>query len=146
MREVAAKAERPVRKPAVPAPRPPVVKPAHRIDAPGALTSVGLPALELLSSSESAGHGYRTVEGEVKNLSDRSLAGVEVLVTWYDLRGEWVGGDEALVESNPLPAGGTTRFRVITRAHPAMASYALSFKPIVGEVLLTRGAVPSPSA
>ena len=118
--DLSPRADRPVE--AAPFARPP----ASAAPAPGS------PEVELLSSRESHGYGYHRVEGEVKNLADRALEHIEVVIEWYTASDEFITRDEAMFETDPIPPGQTASYRVMTPSAVAMAAYRLTFKPTFG--------------
>ena len=81
-----------------------------------------------MSARDLREYGYETVEGEVRNLTGRALPDVEVVVQWYTDNDALIAIEEALIEVNPIPAGHTCPFKVLTKANPAMARYSLAFK------------------
>ncbi|MBI2865706.1 MAG: hypothetical protein HYX94_14250 [Chloroflexi bacterium] len=87
---------------------------------------------ELLASSGLKSYGFVTVEGQVKNVRGASLRNVESLVQWYTNSGQFVKSDSALIEYNPILAGQTSPFTVISTDNPAMTKYSVSFKELIG--------------
>lgn len=73
------------------------------------------PQLGLLSS-----RGYKSsishmnVEGQVRNITDKSLKSIQVVVQWFDKNGNFVTSDEALIEYNPILPGQTSPFEVLS--------------------------------
>jgi hypothetical protein len=88
--------------------------------------------LELLSSRGYNEYGYHHVEGEVKNLSGRSLENVAVDVSWYTKDDRFITSDDALIEYNPLLPGQTSPFKSLVRSNPEMSKYTVSFKKLFG--------------
>jgi hypothetical protein len=76
------------------------------------------PQIELLSSSGHEESGYLIVEGEVRNLTDRNLDRVAVIVTWYTADETMVTSDESLIEYNPILPGQTSPYKSMTRGNP----------------------------
>jgi hypothetical protein len=70
-------------------------------------------------------HGYRVVEGRVKNASDRAVQRVEIAVDWRSASGALLARETAMIGQAAVPPGGTSSFRVLTKSHPALASYSL---------------------
>lgn len=99
--------------------------------------------LALLSShgSDDGGH-YATIEGEVKNISDRPLRDVTVVASWYTSDRTFVTSDQALTTFNPILPGQTSPFRVISTRNPAMARYVLAFRELAGPMISTRDDEP----
>jgi len=98
--------------------------------------------LEILSWHWSRTHSgdYVKIEGEVKNISDRNLRGVEALVSFYTSDGTFITSGDAFVEFNPILPGQKSPFSVMERYNPAMAMArtTLQFKFFAGELILTR--------
>jgi hypothetical protein len=93
--------------------------------------------LALLSSRGYETYGYYIVEGQVKNLTDRSLENVTAVATWYDRNGQFISSDDALIEYNPLLPGQTAPFKTMTRGNPEMKRFSVEFKHLFGGRLVT---------
>jgi len=91
--------------------------------------------LEILAKRGYEEHGYHKVEGEVKNISSRSLDNVKVVVTWYAADGTFVKSDDALIDFRPLLPGQTSPFSSLTSTNPAMAKFSVQFATFGGTVL-----------
>jgi hypothetical protein len=89
--------------------------------------------LHLLSSEGTIGeYGYNTVEGQIENISNQPIKNIEAVVTWFDKDGKFISSDSALVEYNPLLAGQTSPFKVMTRTNPEMKRFQVEFKELLG--------------
>ena len=94
------------------------------------------PELELLSKSGTIGeYGYSFVEGQVKNISGRSLEHVQAVVSWYTAGDEFITSDSALIEYDPLLPEQVSPFKVGTRTNPEMKRYRVEFKQLMGGTL-----------
>ena len=88
--------------------------------------------LELLAVSGSWQYGYATVEGQVKNISGKSLQNVAAVAEWYIADGQFITSDTALIEYNPVLAGQSSPFKVISTHNLAISKYRISFKSLFG--------------
>jgi hypothetical protein len=77
---------------------------------------------------ERTSSSYSELAGEVTNLSSSSLRRVQVVVTYYTADKTFITSDSALIEYDPLLAGQTSPFSVLTRFNPAIASCTIDFK------------------
>ena len=114
---------------AEPAPRVaplPVPLPAARVPAPREREALAAAAAVLVVEEVTASehHGYRVVEGRVKNASDRTVQRVEIAVDWKSASGALLARETAMIGQAAVPPGGTSSFRVLTKSHPALASYS----------------------
>lgn len=106
----------------------PVATPAPLpLPAPVAVSD-GPQGLELVAVRETQFYGYRFVEGEIKNVSNRVLENLEVTVRWYVSQGALLATEAAVIDAGALQTGRTVSFRVLTKSSPGMASYSLLFK------------------
>lgn len=96
------------------------------------------PMLALLSASCSSRYGFNTCEGAVKNLSDRRLSNVEVVILWSDANGVTQSSDEALIAYNPLLPGQESPWEVVGTTNPALNRYRVQFKELLGGTISTR--------
>lgn len=97
------------------------------------------PKLELLSSrGYQSSIGHMTVEGQVKNITDKNLRRVQVVVQWYDKDGNFITSDEALIDYNPILPRQTSPFDVITTYNPQMENYTVNFKEFFGTTINTK--------
>jgi hypothetical protein len=103
----------------------------------GASTST--PQLALLSTRgyETEGGGYYVVEGQVQNVSTKSLDSIEAVSTWYAADGTLITSDSALIEYNPILPGQTSPFKTMSTANPKMSKYAVEFKAMFGSTIQT---------
>jgi len=88
--------------------------------------------LELLSWGWSKEHGYVTGEGQVKNISGKSLRNVQALATFYDSQGGFITTASAMIGYNPILAGQTSPFTVMETQNPAMKKASIEFKYLMG--------------
>ncbi len=94
-----------------------------------------VPPLELLASNGTIGHGYHTVEGQVKNVSSEPLDNVKVVVSWFTKDGTFVKKDDALIDYRPLLPGQTSPFSSMASSNPAMTGFRVEFTTFRGAVL-----------
>lgn len=78
------------------------------------------------------------MEGRVTNISDAALRNVTAVVTWYTEDGQFVTSDDALIEYNPILAGQTSPFEVMSGTNPAMKRFRVEFKELFGGTIRTR--------
>jgi uncharacterized protein YgiM (DUF1202 family) len=93
--------------------------------------------LRLESWSWSHGHGYATAEGQVTNVSERSLKNVTAVVTFKARDGTFITSDDALIDYNPLLPGQTSPWKVLTPYNPAMKKAYVEFKTLFGGTIRT---------
>lgn len=84
--------------------------------------------LDVIAVRDADVYGYRFVEGEVRNNTNRVLENLEVTVRWYLPSGTLMATDDAVFDAPSLAAGRTAAFKVLTKSRPGMASYTLLFK------------------
>lgn len=94
--------------------------------------------LELLSKMDDREYTFITVSGEVKNISGASIKNVTSVVSYYTASGELVKTADALIEYNPVLAGQTSPFKVMTTDNPAITKYSVSFKYLMGGTIRTK--------
>lgn len=73
---------------------------------------------------------------EIKNISDESLADVEIVKTLYTSKGKFFGAGRALIDKNPLLPGETSWFLVSVAREKDITRYKLSFRFLSGEDIL----------
>jgi hypothetical protein len=88
--------------------------------------------LELLSDRGTLDEYFATVEGQVKNISGQSLDSVLVVVSWYDASGGFITSDWSFIDYQPILAGQTSPFKVMTTKNPAMKKFSINFKEFAG--------------
>jgi len=71
-------------------------------------------------------------EGRVKNISNASIKGIQVVVSHLDKDGKFITSDSHFIEYNPILAGQISPFKVMTRYNPAMKKATLDFKKFGG--------------
>jgi hypothetical protein len=84
--------------------------------------------LELLDWHWVIDQDYAITEGEVRNISNETLADVAVKVVFYDSDQRFIRSEENLIAFNPISAGQTSLFRVKTIYNPVMTSAGIEFK------------------
>lgn len=89
--------------------------------------------LQLISWRWSTAHGYVTVEGQVKNISDKSIENAQAVATLYTSGGEFITSSDALIEYNPVLPGQTSPFKVMVKHNPAMKKAGIDFKTLFGK-------------
>lgn len=104
------------------------------------------PPLELQAASWHSEYGYAIFEGAVKNVSAKSLDGVEAVATFYDKDGGFITSDSAMVDYQPILPGQTTPFKVMGTWNPAMKSANVEFKHILGGTIACKEAPPKPKS
>lgn len=88
--------------------------------------------LELISMNCYKEYGYFYITGEVKNISGKSLENVEAVGSAYTEDGTFVKSDSALIEYDPILAGQTSPFEVVTTGNPAISKCKVEFKEFWG--------------
>ena len=90
------------------------------------------PELKILSKKGTIEYSFVIVEGQVQNISSARLEAVQAVVTHYDGNGNFVTSDSALIEYDPLLPGQTSPYKVHTRHNPAMKTFNVEFKRLLG--------------
>lgn len=94
------------------------------------------PKLKVLAYTWSREHGYITMEGQVKNLSDEPIDGLQAVGSFY--KGEtFVTSDSGMVEYQPLLPKQTSPFRVMLTDNPAIDGATVEFKTLFGGTINT---------
>lgn len=93
--------------------------------------------LQILSANSEIAYGYITIDGQVKNISSKSLQNVVAVVTYYTDEGTFVKSADALIDYNPVLAGQTSPFSVISTYNPAITTFSTSFKFLLGGTIPT---------
>lgn len=75
---------------------------------------------------------YVAAEGQVTNMSSRSLEHVEAVVTFKTETGEFITSESALIEFDPLLPGQTSPWRVLATWNPRMSKAHVEFKHLLG--------------
>jgi hypothetical protein len=96
--------------------------------------------LELQDWSWFQDNKYAVVEGYVKNISDKSLGSVQVVVWFEDEDGRIISSQHSLIEYNPILPGQTSPFFLITDFNPRMKTATIDFRGFSGETLPWRNA------
>lgn len=86
------------------------------------------PQLELVTYRWHSEHDFAILEGQVTNISSRSLEGVVAVATYYDADGGFLTSEETLIAYNPILPGQTSPFRVYTTLQEAMKDAKVDFK------------------
>ena len=95
------------------------------------------PQLALLSTRGYEQSLFHQVEGQVRNISDRPLENVAVLVTWLTASDEFITSDECLIDFNPILAGQTSTFSCLVTTNPEMSQFTVQFKTLFGGSIAT---------
>jgi hypothetical protein len=90
------------------------------------------PKLLLLSSGWRKEAGYAIVEGEVKNISDKPLQNIEIVVGFFTDDDRLISSADSLIEFNPILSGQKSPFRTSVPYNPAMAGVKIDFKELMG--------------
>jgi hypothetical protein len=101
-------------------------------DSPKAAPVPEEPKLLLLDWSWHQESGYAIVEGQVKNISDRSLENVQAVVEFYAEDKSFITSDDSLIEYKPLLPGQTSPFKVYASWNPRMTTANIDFKKLFG--------------
>ncbi|MBT4648976.1 zinc ribbon domain-containing protein [bacterium] len=94
--------------------------------------------LELLNFNCYWQYDYFHIEGQVKNISNKSLESVVAVGTAYTEDGEFVKSDDALIDYNPILAGQTSPFKVMMTHNPAITKCKVDFKEFWGGSIPTK--------
>jgi len=117
----------------------PVARPIARPIAPAPDTPPPKPVIKLHllhSYGYWEGGNYVYVQGEVKNISDESLADVEAVISVYTSEGKLFSSDSRLIDKNPLLPGQTSFFLVGTDGDETAKRYRLWFRFSSGDEIL----------
>lgn len=93
------------------------------------------PKLKLGSWRCYSEHGYYYVAGRVTNISDASLDNVTAVATFETKDGQFVKNDQAMADYQPIMAGQTSPFTVITTGNPAIARCRLAIQHLFGAAI-----------
>ena len=96
--------------------------------------------LELLDWHWVIDQDYAITEGEIRNISNDTLADVAVKVVFYDSDERFIRSEENLIAFNPILAGQTSLFRVKTIYNPVMTSAGIEFKFLSDGSIWTKSA------
>lgn len=97
------------------------------------------PDLEILASrGYQSSSSYMSVEGQVKNVSGKSIDRLAAVTTWFTKDDQFLASDSALVEYQPLLHGQTSPFKTITRRNPEMGGFRVEFKVLGGGTVTTK--------
>ena len=88
--------------------------------------------LKLRAMNCSIDYGYVTVEGTVTNLTSAPFASLVAVGLFFDGKGDFIKSDQGLVDYQPLLAGQTSPFKVITIGNPAIRRCNVTFKEFWG--------------
>ncbi len=94
--------------------------------------------LELLNYNCYKQSDYFITEGQVKNISGKSIESVEAVVTAYTEDGKFVKSGSALIGYNPIMAGQTSPFKVMIRDNPEIKKCKVDFKEFWGSEIPTK--------
>jgi hypothetical protein len=96
------------------------------------------PSLALLSARSERTTGHVAVRGEVRNITAQQLERTLVTVTWRDENGQFITSGVALIDEDPILAGDTSPFEVVSTWTRQMATYDVRFTTLRGEYLASR--------
>jgi hypothetical protein len=71
---------------------------------------------------------YVTIRGEIKNASDSSIKGLDIVVTLRTADGTFVTSDDGMPDYETILPGQTSPFHVLIRHNPAVRTADLSLK------------------
>lgn len=91
--------------------------------------------LELLDYENIREYGFITVKGEVKNISDKRLENILVVIYYFDENDEFIKTAEALIDYNPIMPNQISPFEAITTDNPLITNYIVTFKFMFGEFI-----------
>lgn len=95
------------------------------------------PLLEVQSFNVYKEYDYAHISGEVKNISNKPLENVSAVGLFYDKDGQLVKTDDAMIDYNPILAGQTSPFEVLTTDNPAIMKGRVEFKFLFGGSILS---------
>ncbi len=96
--------------------------------------------LELLSWRLSSGpYGLVTAEGQIKNISNKSLRNVQAVATFYDAQGQFITSGTAIIEYNPILPRQTSPFAAMVSFNPAIEKADIEFKYFGAGTISTYG-------
>ncbi len=78
-------------------------------------------------------YGIAKAEGQVTNVSGRTLENVEVLVTFTTSSGEFISSDHSFLQYTTLLPGQSSPWKVMANENPAMSKASVEFKTLDGE-------------
>lgn len=91
--------------------------------------------LEILYSQNYKVYNDRiAVSGQVKNITDKTLTNVEVIVNWFDKSGIFLQSDIGLITTDPLYSNRVGSFEIISIYDERMADYQLAFRTSGGDI------------
>jgi hypothetical protein len=76
--------------------------------------------------------------GFVRNISDKPLKDVQVVIEWTDESGTPISSDDALIDYNPLLPGQESPWDVYGNYNPALTQYRVRFKEFFGGTIATK--------
>ena len=94
--------------------------------------------LELLDYNCYKQRDYFITEGQVKNISGKSIESVEAVVTAYTQDGKFVKSDTTLIEYNPIMPGQISPFKVMMKDNPEIKKCKVEFKEFWGSEIPTK--------
>ena len=95
---------------------------------PAAGTAQSGYSLALISFSATVQGDIVTVQGTVRNLTDKSLSGLLAIATLYGADRTPLRSMDALVEEDPLPPGGVSAFRITLKRDPEAPLFGVQFR------------------
>lgn len=94
--------------------------------------------LALLSASCTSSVGYSRCSGSVKNLTDKPMRSVAVVISWVDANGVIQTADDSLIDYNPILPGQESPWDTIGQDNPALTRFRVSFKELLGGTISMR--------
>lgn len=94
--------------------------------------------LELESFNTYKKSGFAHISGMVKNITEKKLESIQAVGEFFDKNGDFVKSDTALIEYNPILAGQSSPFEVLTSDNPAIVTGRVQFKRFFGGTISTK--------
>ena len=95
-------------------------------------TAKAIPKLRIGSWRCYKEYGFVQIDGQVTNISDASLDAVMAVGTFQTKSGTFVKSDHAMIDYQPIMAGQTSPFKVMTTDNPMIADCHVSFQFLFG--------------
>ncbi len=88
--------------------------------------------LEILSWHWEPDGDYAIVQGEVRNITDKRLDGIQALVSWYNKEGKFITSHSSFLEYQVLMPGQRSPFKIYDNFNPQMYKATLEFEYFLG--------------
>jgi hypothetical protein len=75
------------------------------------------------------------LSGQVKNISNEKLSDIWVVITYYDINGDFIVSDSHDLDFNPILKGQTSAFHVLSTYNPAMYKAEINFQFLGGAII-----------